>query len=72
LLGVNYLKTEIFEKNSENALFPHKMVELKKIMVPSESASQELSNEWSCQYVSTILNFGGQFLCAALGELISA
>jgi hypothetical protein len=29
-------------------------------MVPSESA-QELSNEWSCQYVSTILNFSGNF-----------
>jgi hypothetical protein len=26
-------------------------------MVPSESAPQELSNEWSCQYVSTILIF---------------
>jgi hypothetical protein len=34
------------------------MIELKigwieKLMVPSESA-QELSNEWTCQYVSTI------------------
>jgi hypothetical protein len=26
-------------------------------MVPSESAPQELSNEWSCQYISTILKF---------------
>jgi hypothetical protein len=26
-------------------------------MVPSESAPQELSNEWSCQYVSKISNF---------------
>jgi hypothetical protein len=26
-------------------------------IIPSESAPQELSNEWSCQYVSTILNF---------------
>jgi hypothetical protein len=25
-------------------------------MVPSESAPQELSNEWSCQYFSTILD----------------
>jgi hypothetical protein len=25
-------------------------------MEPSESASQELSIEWSCQYVSAILN----------------
>jgi hypothetical protein len=31
------------------------------LMVPSESAPQELSNEWSCQYVSTILNFLGNF-----------
>jgi hypothetical protein len=30
-------------------------------MVPSESAPQELSNEWSCQYVSTILNILGNF-----------
>jgi hypothetical protein len=25
-------------------------------MAPLESASQELSNEWSCQYVPTISN----------------
>jgi hypothetical protein len=31
------------------------MDELKKLMVPSESAPQELSNEWSCQYVPTIV-----------------
>jgi hypothetical protein len=30
-------------------------------MVPSESAPQELSNEWSCQQVSTILNLLGNF-----------
>jgi hypothetical protein len=30
-------------------------------MVPSESALQELSNEWSCEKVPTILNFGGHF-----------
>jgi hypothetical protein len=30
-------------------------------MVPSESAPQELSNEWSCQYVLTILTFFGNF-----------
>jgi hypothetical protein len=30
-------------------------------MAPSESAPQELSNEWSCQYVLTILNFLGNF-----------
>jgi hypothetical protein len=47
-----------FEKNSEENKMHHspKMVESKKLMVPSESAPQELSNEWSCQYVSTIIN----------------
>jgi hypothetical protein len=30
-------------------------------MVPSESDPQELSNEWSCLYVSTILNVLGNF-----------
>jgi hypothetical protein len=34
---------EFFKKNSENA-FP-----LKQLMVLSESAPQQLSNEWSCQ-----------------------
>jgi hypothetical protein len=27
---------------------------VKKLTVPSESAPQELSNEWSCQYDLTI------------------
>jgi hypothetical protein len=31
-------------------------------MVPSESTPQELSNEWSCQYVSTIVNFGAIYV----------
>jgi hypothetical protein len=44
------------------------MVVSKKLMVPSESTPQELSNEWSCQYVPTILNFFGQVLCPALGD----
>jgi hypothetical protein len=30
-------------------------------MIPSESAPQELSNEWSCRYVLTILNLLGNF-----------
>jgi hypothetical protein len=30
-------------------------------MVLSESAPQELSNEWSCQYVSIFLNLLGNF-----------
>jgi hypothetical protein len=32
-----------------------------KLMVTSESAPQELSNEWSCQYVSIILDVLGNF-----------
>jgi hypothetical protein len=39
---------EVFEKNSENEI-PPKMDQSKKVIVLSESASQELSNEWSCQ-----------------------
>jgi hypothetical protein len=31
------------------------------VHVPSESAPQRLSNEWSCQYVSTILIFWDNF-----------
>jgi hypothetical protein len=33
-----------FEKNSEDALFPPKIIE----SVPSESAPPELSKEWLC------------------------
>jgi hypothetical protein len=43
------------EKKSENAS------PIEKLMVPSESAPRDLSNEWSCQYVSTILYFWGNF-----------
>jgi hypothetical protein len=39
-------------------IFSPENVCIEKLMLPSESAPQELSNEWSCQYVSTILNFG--------------
>jgi hypothetical protein len=45
----------LFEKNSENVFSQKNCIE--KLMVPSESAPQELSNEWSCQYISTILIF---------------
>jgi hypothetical protein len=40
-----------------------------KQMVPSESAPQELSNEWSCEYVSTILNILGNFCVPPLVEV---
>jgi hypothetical protein len=36
--------------------------------VPSESAPQELSNEWSCQYVSKILNIFWAISVSALGD----
>jgi hypothetical protein len=55
LLGLtfNTLRTMgFFEKNSENAFPPE------KLMVPSNSVPQELSNEWSCQYVSKIFFWG--------------
>jgi hypothetical protein len=31
-----------------------KVLLIEKLIVPLESAPQELSNEWSCQYVSTL------------------
>jgi hypothetical protein len=34
---------------------------MEKQMVPSEGAPQELSNEWSCQQASTIVNKLGNF-----------
>jgi hypothetical protein len=37
-------------------------------MVPSESAPQELSNEWSCREVSTIINVLGNFCVRTLGD----
>jgi hypothetical protein len=40
-------------------------------MVPSGSAPQELSNEWSCQYVSTILNVWGNYCVAPLATEIT-
>jgi hypothetical protein len=35
-------------------------------MVPSESVPRELSNEWSCRYVLTTLNFLGYFCVLSL------
>jgi hypothetical protein len=47
----NSLKGQrFFEKNSENAFSPENGW-IVKLMVPSESAPQELSIEWSCQYM---------------------
>jgi hypothetical protein len=43
------------------------MVNQKQI-VHSESAPRVLSNEGSCQYVSTIINQWGQFLCPTLDD----
>jgi hypothetical protein len=41
------------------------------LMVPSESAPQELSNDkWSCQFVSTILNLG-KFCVPALATEVT-
>jgi hypothetical protein len=53
----------MFQENSENA-FENDWIE--EIMVPSEGAPEELSNEWSRQYVLTILNFWGNFCVPSL------
>jgi hypothetical protein len=54
--------TERVHSFSENA-FPPENGLIEKLMIPSESAPQELSNEWSYQQVWTILKVLGQFLC---------
>jgi hypothetical protein len=43
----------------------------KNILVPSESAPREHSNEWSCQYALTILNFWGNFCVLPLVTEVS-
>jgi hypothetical protein len=52
----------IFWKKFEETLFRWSISttdgKCEQMMVPLESAPQELSNEWSCQYVLTILIFG--------------
>jgi hypothetical protein len=45
---------KVYWEKVRKCIFPPK-----KLMVPSDSAPQELSNERSCQYVSTILKFMG-------------
>jgi hypothetical protein len=60
LIGLSF-----FEKKSENAFFPKNLL-VEKLMVASESAHQELSNEWSCQYVSTVLNVLSNFCASPL------
>jgi hypothetical protein len=52
-LSCHLLGRRFFEKNSENG----------KVKT---NGTQELSNEWSCQYVSTILNILGNFCFPAL------
>jgi DNA polymerase/3'-5' exonuclease PolX len=47
--------SQILEEKFRKCIFP----ENKKTMAPPESALQELSNEWSCQKILTILNFWG-------------
>jgi hypothetical protein len=49
-------------RKNQKIHFPKKWLKWKTTsMVQSESAPQELSNEWSCQYDSTILIFWGDF-----------
>jgi hypothetical protein len=56
---VAILKTK-YPKVKKRSLITTAVVEKNSLMGPSESAPQDLSNEWSCQYVST------QFLCPAI------
>jgi hypothetical protein len=46
---LTFFKHSFFEENTEIAFIPQKLDESEQLMVPSESAFQELSNEWSCQ-----------------------
>jgi hypothetical protein len=48
-------KDRLFEREKNRKCIPAPKV------VPSESDPQEFSNEWSYQYVSTILYFWGNF-----------
>jgi hypothetical protein len=66
--GEQHFKTEVFLAKFRKWFFSQKIILIGKLMVPSESAPQELSNEWSCQYVSKILKYFGQFLCPTLGS----
>jgi hypothetical protein len=43
-----------FLRNIQKMHFPPENGWIEKLMIPSESAPPELSNEWSCQYVSAI------------------
>jgi hypothetical protein len=58
-VGFKDFKECSFLEKYRICIFPQKMLS-------SESVPQELSDEWSCQYVLTILNFWGQFLCPVL------
>jgi hypothetical protein len=46
---VNSLRTDVFLERFRKCILPGNG-RIEKLMVPSESASQELSNEWSCQH----------------------
>jgi hypothetical protein len=60
LFALTLLRTEVFWKKFRKCISPKKWW-IKKLMVPSESAPLELSNEWSCQYVVTNFSFLGSF-----------
>jgi hypothetical protein len=62
------LKDWVFFRNIQK-MHPPRNGRIKKLMVPSEIATQGLSNEWSCQHASTILNIFCNFCdCPALGD----
>jgi hypothetical protein len=43
---LRFALSALYEKKFKKCIFLSKMVEMQ---IPSKSASQELSNEWSCQ-----------------------
>jgi hypothetical protein len=71
LMAFNIITTSIFYwPNAPRTFFLEKFRKcsfspkngrIEKLMVPTDSAPQELSNEWSCQYASTVVNFFGTF-----------
>jgi hypothetical protein len=64
----SWIRTEFFLRKIQKMHLSPENDWIDELMVPSEGAHQELSNEWSRQYISTILYFWGKFLCPALGD----
>jgi hypothetical protein len=59
--NVNAWRTQVIWEKFTKCIFHPGNGCVRKLMAPSESTAQELSNEWSCQYLLTILNLFGDF-----------